>query len=102
MPKIDSTGTGGGFERFCQGVGGDTPDIAALTAPRALHLNLGENDNGSPIEEARAGVARIAAAYASAGVPEQFGSFIEPAVGHVLSPSMWEKTRDWFARHLRG
>lgn len=27
-PKIDSTGTGGGFERFCSGVGGDTPDIA--------------------------------------------------------------------------
>ena len=26
-PKIDSTGTGGGFERFCQGVGGETPDI---------------------------------------------------------------------------
>ncbi|HMO75499.1 MAG TPA: substrate-binding domain-containing protein [Sphingopyxis sp.] len=26
-PKIDSTGTGGGFERFCQGVGGNTPDI---------------------------------------------------------------------------
>ena len=27
-PKIDSTGTGGGFERFCSGVGGETPDIA--------------------------------------------------------------------------
>ncbi len=27
-PKIDSTGTGGGFERFCAGVGGETPDIA--------------------------------------------------------------------------
>ena len=27
-PKIDSTGTGGGFERFCAGVGGDTPDIS--------------------------------------------------------------------------
>lgn len=27
-PKIDSTGTGGGFERFCQGVGPDTPDIS--------------------------------------------------------------------------
>ncbi len=27
-PKIDSTGTGGGFERFCSGVGGGTPDIA--------------------------------------------------------------------------
>src|SRR3546814_4640154 len=27
-PKIDSTGTGGGFERFCQAVGPDTPDIS--------------------------------------------------------------------------
>lgn len=27
-PKIESTGTGGGFERFCQGVGAGTPDIA--------------------------------------------------------------------------
>lgn len=27
-PKIESTGTGGGFERFCQGVGANTPDIA--------------------------------------------------------------------------
>src|SRR3546814_18503353 len=33
-PKIDSTGTGGGFERFCAGVGGDTPDIA--TASRRM------------------------------------------------------------------
>ncbi len=34
---------------------GDTPDIAGLIAPRALHLNLGERDEGSPIEEARGG-----------------------------------------------
>lgn len=27
-PQIESTGTGGGFERFCAGVGPDTPDIA--------------------------------------------------------------------------
>lgn len=27
-PKIDSTGTGGGFERFCQGIGAGTPDIS--------------------------------------------------------------------------
>lgn len=27
-PQIESTGTGGGFERFCSGVGPDTPDIA--------------------------------------------------------------------------
>ena len=32
---------------------GDTPDIAALIAPRPLLLNFGENDGGSPIEEVR-------------------------------------------------
>ena len=42
---------------------GDTPDIAALIAPRPLLLNFGETDSGSPIEEMRAGMERIAAAY---------------------------------------
>ncbi|MCB1233572.1 MAG: hypothetical protein KDM91_00705, partial [Verrucomicrobiae bacterium] len=79
---------------------GDTPEIAALIAPRALHLNLGETDGGSPIDHARAGIDRIAAAYQAYGVPEQFTHFIEPATGHVLSEAMWEKVRSVFARHL--
>ena len=33
-PKIESTGTGGGVERFCQGVGSEHPDI--VNASRAL------------------------------------------------------------------
>lgn len=40
---------------------GDTPDVAALIAPRPLHLNLGEADAGSPIDEARRGIDTIAA-----------------------------------------
>jgi dienelactone hydrolase len=80
---------------------GDTPEIAALIAPRALHLNLGETDGGSPIEHARAGIERIAAAYAAAGVPEQFTHFIEPGAGHVLSEAMWERAKAFFAAHLR-
>ncbi len=80
---------------------GDTPEIAALIAPRALHLNLGETDGGSPIAHARAGIVRIAAAYEKAGVPDQFSHFIEPATGHVLSEAMWEKTRAFFEKHLR-
>lgn len=79
---------------------GDTPEIAALIAPRALHLNLGETDGGSPIEFAKAGVERIAKAYAAQGATEKFSSFIEPNTGHVLSEAMWAKTRDFFARHL--
>ncbi len=80
---------------------GDTPDIAALIAPRPLHLNFGEDDGGSPIEEVRAGIARIAAAYRQADAADRFGHFIEPATGHVLSDAMWRKTRDWFVRHLQ-
>jgi dienelactone hydrolase len=80
---------------------GDTPDIAALIAPRALHLNFGEDDGGSPIQEVREGVAQIARAYADAGAADRFSYFIEPGVGHVLSDPMWRRTRECFARHLR-
>jgi len=81
---------------------GDTPEIAALIAPRALHLNLGENDSGSPIEHAREGVARIAQVYADQNVPDQFSSFIQEDVGHVLSESMWQQVRACFEKHLHG
>ncbi|QDU98366.1 dienelactone hydrolase family protein [Lignipirellula cremea] len=80
---------------------GDTPDMAALIAPRALHLNLGELDGGSPIAQARAGCERIAQAYADQNVSEQFRYFIEPDTGHVLSEAMWSRTLEWFDRHLK-
>ena len=80
---------------------GDTPEIAALIAPRALHLNLGETDGGSPIEHARAGVDRIAAVYGAQNASDQFSAFIEPDTGHVLSEAMWEKTKTHFAKHLK-
>ena len=80
---------------------GDTPDVAALTAPRALHLNLGELDRGSPVEEARQGIETIARAYEEAGAEANFSHFIEKATGHVLSPAMWERTTTVFEKHLR-
>ena len=43
----------------------------------------------------------IAKAYAEAGVPENFSSFIEPKTGHVLSEKMWDKTQKFFAKHLQ-
>lgn len=32
-PQVESTGTGGGFERFCAGSGLDTPDITGASRP---------------------------------------------------------------------
>ena len=90
------------FPNFIPGIHryGDTPDITALIAPRALHLNLGETDSGTPIDEARRGLETIARAYQAQHAEANFTSFIEPATGHVLSPEMWRRTREFFGRHL--
>ena len=91
------------FPNFIPGIyeHGDTPHIASLIAPRALHLNLGENDSGSPIQEAREGIQTIRQAYESAGAGNQFSAFIEANTGHVLSPQMWAHAKAFFDRHLR-
>ena len=90
------------FPNFIPGLHqyGDTPDIAALIAPRALHLNFGDKDGGSPIKEVREGVKTIAAAYKAAGAADNFTHFIEEDTGHVLSEAMWQHTKDVFAKHL--
>jgi dienelactone hydrolase len=90
------------FPNFIPGIFqyGDTPDIAALVAPRALHLNFGELDRGSPIQEVRQGVETIERAYQAVHAEKKFSYFIEPETGHVLSSEMWKRTREFFARHL--
>ena len=79
---------------------GDTPEMAGLIAPRALHLNLGETDKGSPIEHAKQGLQRISQAYARRQATARFSYFIEPGTGHVLSDEMWRRVRNFFARQL--
>ncbi len=90
------------FPNFIPGIFqyGDTPDIAALIAPRALHLNFGEHDSGSPIEHVRQGVQVIQRAYESMHAEQDFSFYIEEGTGHVLSDEMWRRTRAFFARHL--
>ena len=85
-----------GFHQF-----GDTPDIAALAAPRPLLLNFGERDEGSPIEEVREGIARIAAVYQQQNAGEHFSHFIQPGTGHCFTSAMRERTWAWFAKYLR-
>ncbi|MCA9027298.1 MAG: dienelactone hydrolase family protein [Planctomycetaceae bacterium] len=90
------------FPNFIPGINqyGDTPDIAALIAPRPLHLNFGEHDGGSPIDEVRKGVQVIQRAYESMHAEQNFSFYIEEGSGHVLSDEMWRRTREFFAKHL--
>lgn len=79
---------------------GDTPDIAAMIAPRALHLNFGETDSGSPIPEVKKAVDLIAKAYAAQGAADRFSYYIEPGSGHVLSDEMARRMKAHFAKYL--
>jgi dienelactone hydrolase len=79
---------------------GDTPDIAGLIAPRALHLNFGETDSGSPIEEVRKGLEVIRRAYASQKAEDRFSYYIEAGAGHVLSDEMSRRMKAHFSKFL--
>lgn len=79
---------------------GDTPDIAAMIAPRALHLNFGETDSGSPIPEVKKAVGIIEKAYAARGAADRFSYYIEPGAGHILSDEMSRRMKAHFAKHL--
>lgn len=79
---------------------GDTPEIASLIAPRALHLNFGALDNGSPIQEVCDGIKTIADAYKKMNAEENFSWYIEEGSGHILSDEMWNRAKNWFKKHL--
>jgi len=72
-----------------------------MIVPRALHLNFGEKDTGSPIEPVRRGLSRIAEVYKNKGASDNFTYLIEPGAEHVLSEAMWKNVRECFARHLK-
>lgn len=80
---------------------GDTPDIVSLIAPKPLHLNFGDKDMGSPIDEVRQGIKTIAKTYKSLNAEDNFSFFIEKDTGHVLSQQMWAKASNWLNKHLR-
>jgi dienelactone hydrolase len=79
---------------------GDTPDIAALIAPRPLHLNFGELDRGSPIEDIPGAMRTIRRAYEAQHAEDRFTYYIEAAARHVLSKQMWAHTLKFFRKHL--
>lgn len=81
---------------------GDIPDVVGMIAPRALHLNFGETDSGSPVEEVRSGVEVIRRAYAAKKAEDRFSYYIEPGSGHILSDEMLRRVQAHFAKYLKG
>jgi phosphate transport system substrate-binding protein len=68
-PIVESTGTGGGIELFCKGVGADTPDIAnASRRMKASEFEECQKNGVTEITEIQVGLDGIAFASAQGGI----------------------------------
>ncbi|MBS3951578.1 MAG: PstS family phosphate ABC transporter substrate-binding protein [Methylomicrobium sp.] len=69
-PKVESTGTGGGFKLFCSGVGVQYPDITnASRAIKASEFETCQKNGVKDIIEVKVGYDGIAIAQATTGKP---------------------------------
>ena len=67
-PRVESLGTGGGIQKFCEGVGGGTPDIANASRPmKASEFDLCQKNGVTDIVEIKIGYDGIVVATARTG-----------------------------------
>jgi dienelactone hydrolase len=77
----------------------DLPDVASLTAPRALMVQQCSQDRLFPPEGMKESVAKIAAVYEKAGLKDRFaGRFYDAP--HVFTKAMQDEAFDWLDVHL--
>lgn len=68
-PKVESTGSGGGFKMFCSGVGENTPDITnASRAIKSSEVELCKSNGVADIIEVKVGYDGIAFANSKEGI----------------------------------
>jgi dienelactone hydrolase len=85
-----------GLHRFL-----DWPDVASLTAPRALLVQQCHQDRLFPLSGMQESVEKIAAVYEKASAGEQFsGRFYDAP--HRFTKAMQDEAFDWFDEVLRG
>jgi dienelactone hydrolase len=78
----------------------DTEAVVALSAPRPLLCQAGDQDWGSPVTGIVTIENAVKQAYRLYQKEGNFQSVIYPNLGHVYTPEMWERTVAWFATNL--
>lgn len=79
----------------------DVEAVITCAAPRPLLFMTGDQDAGSPLSGVQKISAVVEKVYALHETEAAFESRIYPGVGHVYLPEMWDRTKAWFAMHLR-
>lgn len=78
----------------------DFPDVASLTAPRALMVLQCSRDGLFPLNGMQDSLRLIGSAYRKAGVEEQFfGKFYDHP--HIFSVNMQQEAFAWLDKHLK-
>ena len=94
-PKVESTGTGGGFKLFCAGVGVQHPDIAnASRAIKASEYEMCQKNGVTGIVEVKIGYDGIAIAHAKSAAPMELSlkEIFVALAKEIPDPSGAEKT----------
>lgn len=79
----------------------DTEAVVSLIAPRPLLLQLGDSDEGSPVEGAHKILDYCEQVYGLYGASENIASTVVQNLGHLYLPEMWSRTLDWLSQHLQ-
>lgn len=79
----------------------DLDALLACFAPKPLLLTGRRQDSVSRIEDQLIVERRLAALYATLGVPENF-SYVREDGGHQFSPALRQSAYEWFDQHLNG
>jgi len=78
----------------------DSEAVIALSAPRPVLFQTGDQDGGSPVDGVRAIEAAVRPVYRLYDRDGNFGNIIYPGLGHVYTPEMWARTLQWLDDHL--
>lgn len=79
----------------------DTEAVISLIAPRPILFMTGDEDIGSPVSGIKKIEAVVEQVYKLNQANAQFKSIIYPKTGHVYTPDMWEKMKDWMNVKLK-
>ena len=79
----------------------DTEAVISLIAPRPVLFMTGDEDIGSPVSGIKKIEAAVEKVYKLNHADAEFQSIIYPKTGHVYTPDMWEKMKDWMTLKLK-
>ena len=79
----------------------DTEAVLSLIAPRPFRIQLGDRDDGSPVDGARKLIEITERFYQLYDSCDMLKTDIYPDMGHEYTASMWQETVTWLEMHLK-